>query len=42
MMSGQSADTPVKRAPGFSKSKITLFEQCPKRLWLSVHNPDAA
>ena len=23
-----------------SKSKITLFEQCPKRLWLSVNRPD--
>ena len=22
---------------GLSKSKITMFEQCPKRLWLSVH-----
>lgn len=32
----------MKRAPGLSKSKITLFEQCPKRLWLSVHNPNAA
>jgi len=25
---------------GLSKSKITMFEQCPKRLWLSVHRPD--
>ena len=24
---------------GLSKSKITAFEQCPKRLWLSVHRP---
>lgn len=23
-----------------TKSKLTLFEQCPKRLWLSVHQPD--
>lgn len=23
-----------------TKSKPTLFEQCPKRLWLSVHWPD--
>lgn len=23
-----------------TKSKITLFEQCPKRLWLTVHRPD--
>ncbi len=27
---------------GLSKSKITLFEQCPKRLWLSVHRPELA
>ncbi|WP_254620841.1 DUF2779 domain-containing protein [Sphingomonas sp. CL5.1] len=27
---------------GLSKSKITMFEQCPKRLWLSVHRPDMA
>ena len=25
---------------GLSKSKINLFEQCPKRLWLSVHRPE--
>jgi hypothetical protein len=25
---------------GLSKSKITMFEQCPKRLWLSVHRRD--
>ena len=25
---------------GLSKSKIAIFEQCPKRLWLSVHRPD--
>ena len=25
---------------GLSKSKIAAFEQCPKRLWLSVHRPD--
>lgn len=24
---------------GLSKSKIAAFEQCPKRLWLSVHKP---
>lgn len=23
-----------------TKTKLTLFEQCPKRLWLSVHRPD--
>ncbi|WP_174291245.1 DUF2779 domain-containing protein [Sphingomonas bacterium] len=27
---------------GLSKSRITLFEQCPRRLWLSVHRPEAA
>lgn len=25
---------------GLSKSKITSFEQCPKRLWLQTHRPD--
>lgn len=24
---------------GLSKSRITAFEQCPKKLWLSVHKP---
>lgn len=27
---------------GFSKSRITAFEQCPRRLWLMIHNPAAA
>ena len=27
---------------GLSKSKITMFEQCPKRLWLSVHRREMA
>lgn len=27
---------------GLSKSRINLFEQCPKRLWLSVHRPELA
>lgn len=27
---------------GLSKSKITAFEQCPKRLWLLVHRRDLA
>lgn len=27
---------------GLSKSRITAFEQCPKKLWLSVHRPDLA
>jgi hypothetical protein len=26
--------------PGLSKSRITAFEQCPKKLWLSVHRPE--
>ena len=30
------------RRYGLSKSKITAFEQCPKRLWLSVHRRDLA
>lgn len=30
------------RRTGLSKSRITLFEQCPKRLWLSVHRPELA
>lgn len=34
------ADRP--RRFGLSKSKITMFEQCPKRLWLSVHRPELA
>ena len=24
-----------------SKSKLLAFRQCPKRLWLEVHQPDA-
>ena len=27
---------------GLSKSKITSFEQCPKKLWLATHRPDLA
>ena len=27
---------------GLSKSKITAFEQCPKRLWLATHRPELA
>lgn len=30
------------RRYGLSKSKITAFEQCPKRLWLSVHRRELA
>lgn len=33
--------TPVRRF-GLSKSKITQYEQCPRRLWLAVHRPEAA
>jgi hypothetical protein len=32
----------MTRSFGLSKSRITLFEQCSKRLWLSVHRPDLA
>ncbi|MXO70280.1 DUF2779 domain-containing protein [Alteraurantiacibacter buctensis] len=32
----------MTRQAGLSKSRITLFEQCPKRLWLSVHRPELA
>ena len=27
---------------GLSKSKITAFEQCPKKLWLATHRPGLA
>lgn len=30
----------MKRSLGLSKSRITAFEQCPKRLWLSVNRPE--
>lgn len=32
----------ASRPFGLSKSRITYFEQCPKRLWLSVHRPELA
>ncbi len=32
----------MTRRVGLSKSRITLFEQCPRRLWLSVHRPELA
>ncbi|MET3760058.1 DUF2779 domain-containing protein [Sphingomonas sp. UYEF23] len=32
----------VQRRAGLSKSRIAIFEQCAKRLWLSVHRPDLA
>jgi CRISPR/Cas system-associated exonuclease Cas4 (RecB family) len=34
--------TKPSRRFGLSKSKITMFEQCPKRLWLSLHRPELA
>jgi hypothetical protein len=30
------------KVPGLSKSRITTFEQCPKRLWLQTHRPEKA
>ena len=30
------------RKAGLSKSRLTLFEQCPKRLWLAAHRPELA
>ncbi|MFC3174993.1 DUF2779 domain-containing protein [Novosphingobium bradum] len=33
---------PSPSRPGLSKSRITAFEQCPRRLWLMVHRPDLA
>lgn len=32
----------MTRQFGLSKSKITAFEQCPKRLWLATHRPELA
>jgi hypothetical protein len=34
--------TPTSRPRGLSKSKILQARQCPKRLWLHVHQPDLA
>lgn len=34
--------TGVARRFGLSKSKLTMFERCPKRLWLSVHRRELA
>lgn len=31
-----------RRGYGLSKSKITAFEQCPRKLWLSKHKPEVA
>ena len=33
---------PPKRRSGLSKSKIAIFEQCAKRLWLASHRPELA
>ena len=38
--SPQAAGT--SRRSGLSKSRLAIFEQCAKRLWLSVNKPDAA
>jgi hypothetical protein len=32
----------ASRVFGLSKSRITAFEQCPKKLWLSVHRRELA
>lgn len=32
----------MKRRYGLSKSKISAFEQCPRRLWLQTHRPELA
>jgi len=32
----------MSRRTGLSKSRITLFEQCPRRLWLAVRRPELA
>lgn len=32
----------LRRRFGLSKSQITAFEQCPKRLWLAIHQPEVA
>ena len=32
----------ARRFFGLSKSRITAFEQCPKKLWLSVHRRELA
>ena len=38
----ERVSNPMSQKIGLSKSRITLFEQCPKRLWLSVHKPEEA
>jgi hypothetical protein len=39
---GTACKTGRTRRHGLSKSKIMKFEQCSKRLWLSVHRPEVA
>jgi hypothetical protein len=36
----RSSDATPPRRRGLSKSRIAIFEQCAKRLWLSVHRPE--
>lgn len=38
----ENAPSPVHRAHGLSKSRLTALAQCPKRLWLQVHRPEEA
>ena len=40
MLPDDLSPPPAPRRTGLSKSRITLFEQCPKRLWLSVHRAE--
>ena len=35
-------DTQEQVRRGLSKSRIAAFEQCPKRLWLSIHRRELA
>lgn len=37
-----AAQPNARRGHGLSKSKITAFEQCPRKLWLGRHRPDLA
>jgi hypothetical protein len=37
---GAAETSSFRRTTGLSKSRITAFEQCPRKLWLSVHRPD--
>lgn len=38
----EPTSSPLPRRAGLSKSRIAVFEQCAKRLWLSVHRPELA